>query len=155
MASINPNEKTGMSAWLEMVEQLRRSPEWPADEPPIEMKQKHIQALLLIRNYFIKLKKPVDFGFLDYTTLNKRLKACEDEIRLNRRLCAETYIGLGRVIDLDGAIRFSGKTGKIVDYCVWMKRLPEDRMLDRMVANNTVTEAVIDRVAARLCEFHR
>lgn len=154
MVSINPDEKTDLAGWLKMVEQLRHAPEWPEDEPPIEMKQTHISVLLLSRNYVIKLKKPVDFGFLDYTTLNKRLKACEDEIRLNRGLCPDTYIGIGGVIDLDGRIGFSGKTGKIIDYCVWMKRLPEDRMLDRMVANDTVTEAVIDRVAARLCEFH-
>ena len=154
MALINPDEKTNLAAWLNMVERLRHAPEWPEDESPIEMKQTHISILLLSRNYVVKLKKPVDFGFLDYTTLNKRLKACEDEIRLNRRLCSDTYLGLGRVIDLDGQIRFSWKTGKIVDYCVWMKRLPEDRMLDRMVANNAVTEAIIDRVAARLCEFH-
>jgi hypothetical protein len=155
MARTNPEEKTDLSTWLKWIEQLRHAPEWPEDELPIEMKQTHISVLLLSRSYVIKLKKPVDFGFLDYTTLNKRLKACEDEIRLNRRLCPDTYIGLGGVIDLDGQIRFSGRTGKIVDYCVWMKRLPEDRMLDRMIANNTVTEAIIDRVAARLSEFHR
>jgi aminoglycoside phosphotransferase family enzyme len=109
---------------------------------------------LIERIYVIKLKKPVDFGFLDYTTLEKRLKACEDEARLNRRLSPNTYIGVGGIIEIDGQIRFSGKTRKVVDYCVWMRRLPEDRMLDRMVANNTVTEAVIDRVAARLWEFH-
>ena len=154
MAPINPDKKTDLASWLKMVEQLRHAPEWPEDELPIEMKQTHISVLLLSRNYVIKLKKPVDFGFLDYTTPNKRLKACEDEIGLNRRLCPNTYIGLGGVIDLDGQIRFSGMEGKVVDYCVWMKRLPEDRMLDRMVANNTVTEAVIDRVAARLSEFH-
>jgi aminoglycoside phosphotransferase family enzyme/predicted kinase len=153
-ASINPDEKTDLATWLKMVEQLRHAPEWPEDELPIEMKQTHISVLLLSRNYVIKLKKPVDFGFLDYTTLNKRLKACEDEVRLNRRLCPDTYIGVGGVSEVDGQIRLSGRTGKIVDYCVRMKRLPEDRMLDRMVANNTVTEAVIDRVAARLSEFH-
>ncbi len=155
MASIDPDEKTDLATWLKMIEQLRHAPEWPEDELPIEMKQTHISVLLMSRNYVIKLKKPVDFGFLDYTTLNKRLKACEDEIRLNRRLCAETYIGLGGITDLDGRIRLSGRTGKIVDYCVWMKRLPEDRMLDRMVANGAITEAIIDHVAARLCEFHR
>jgi hypothetical protein len=154
MASIKLDEKTDMAGWLKMVEQLRRAPEWPEDELPVEMRQTHISVLLLSRSRVVKLKKPVDFGFLDYTTLNKRLKACEDEIRLNRRLCPDAYIGLGGVIDLDGQIRFSGRAGKIVDYCVWMKRLPEDRMLDRMVANNTVTETVIDRVAARLREFH-
>ncbi|HKQ93287.1 MAG TPA: AAA family ATPase [Blastocatellia bacterium] len=155
MAPINADKKTDLARWLKMVQRLRRAPDWPEEELPIEMKQTHISVLLLSRNYVIKLKKPVDFGFLDYTTPNKRLKACEGEIRLNRRLCSDTYLGLGRVIDLNGAIRFSGSTGEIVDYCVWMKRLPEDRMLDRMVVNNTVTEEVIDRVAARLCEFHR
>src|SRR6266511_6558 len=154
MASINPDEKTDLSTWLKMVEQVRNAPEWPEGELPIEMKQTHISVLLLSRSYVIKLKKPVDFGFLDYTTLEKRLKACEDEVRLNRRLCPNTYIGVGGIIEIDGQIRFSGETGKIVDYCVWMRRLPEDRMLDRMVANNTVTEAVIDCVAARLYEFH-
>lgn len=154
MTSINPNEKTDLATWLKMVEQLRNAPEWPEDELPIEMKQTHISVLLLSRSRVIKLKKPVDFGFLDYTTLNKRLKACENEIRLNRRLCPDTYIGLGGVIDLDGQVRLSGRTGKLIDYCVWMKRLPEERMLDRMVANNAITETVIDRVVSRLCEFH-
>src|SRR5215475_14046451 len=154
MVSNNPDEKTDLATWLKMVERLRHAPEWTEDELPVEMKQTHISVLLLSRNYVIKLKKPVDFGFLDYTTLKKRLKACEDEIRLNRRLCPDTYIGLGVVTDLDGRIRLSEGDGKIVDYCVRMKRLPDEFMLDRMVANDTVTEAVIDRVAARLCEFH-
>src|SRR5262245_29789046 len=100
MESINPDEKTDLATWLNIVERLRYSPEWPEDELPIEMRQTHISILLLSRNYVVKLKKPVDFGFLDYTTLNKRLKACEDEIRLNRRLCSDTYIGLGGVINL-------------------------------------------------------
>lgn len=157
MAEMNPNEveqKTDMADWLRMVEQLRHAPEWTEDELPIEMKQTHISVLLLGRKHVVKLKKPVDFGFLDYTTLEKRLKACEDEVRLNRRLCPDAYIGCGGVIETDGQIGFSGRHGKIVDYCVWMHRLPDDRMLDRMVAEGTVNEAIIDRVAARLSEFH-
>jgi aminoglycoside phosphotransferase family enzyme/predicted kinase len=144
-----------LKSWLKIVEQLRYATEWPADELPIEMKQTHISVLLLGRTRVVKLKKPVDFGFLDYTTLRKRQQACEDEIRLNRRLCPDTYIGIGGVIEIDGQIGFSGRTGKIVDYCVWMKRLPDDRMLDQLVARNEVTEAMIDRIAGRLSEFHR
>jgi uncharacterized protein len=147
--------KTDLAGWLKTVEKLQHTPDWPAGELPIEMKQTHISVLLLGRTRVVKLKKPVDFGFLDYTTLSKRLRACEDEVRLNRRLCPDTYIGVGGVIDLDGRIGFQGRTGKIVDYCVWMKRLPDERMLDRMVAEGTVSEAVIDRVAARLSDFHR
>src|SRR6266542_5199596 len=95
MASINPDEKTDLSTWLKMVEQVRNAPEWPEDELPIEMKQTHISVLLLSRSYVIKLKKPVDFGFLDYTTLNKRLKACEDERKQSRCYNSIARLGVG------------------------------------------------------------
>lgn len=155
MARIDPSEKTNLQTWLKMVAALQHAPDWPEHEKPIEMKQTHISVLLLSRNYVVKLKKPVDFGFLDYTTLAKREHAVEDEVNLNRRLCRDVYIGYGGVIEMDGVINFSGRHGTIVDYCVWMKRLPEDRMLDQLVARNEVTEAMIDSIAARLCEFHR
>ena len=155
MTRKDSEQKTDLAAWLKMVEALRNAPEWPEEEKPIEMKQTHISVLLLGRTRVVKLKKPVDFGFLDYTTLAKRSKAVEDEVRLNRRLCPDTYIGYGGVIDTDGKIGFSGRHGRIVDHCVWMRRLPDDRMLDRMVAEGRVTEAIIERVASRLAEFHR
>jgi aminoglycoside phosphotransferase family enzyme/predicted kinase len=155
MARIDPNEKTDLQTWLKMVAALQHAPDWPEHEKPIEMKQTHISVLLLSRNYVVKLKKPVDFGFLDYTTLGKREQAVEDEVNLNRRLCRDVYIGYGGVIEMDGVINFSGRHGTIVDYCVWMKRLPEDRMLDQLVARHEVTEAMMDAIAARLCEFHR
>src|SRR6266508_3193929 len=91
MASINPDEKTDLSTWLKMVEQVRNAPECPEGELPIEMKQTHISDLLLSRSYVIRLKMLVDFVFLDYTTLEKRLKAYEDEVRLSPPLCLDTY----------------------------------------------------------------
>jgi uncharacterized protein len=154
MSDVETEQKTEMKSWLKMVERLCHAPDWPEEELPVEMKQTHISVLLLGRKHVIKLKKPVDFGFLDYTTLKKRLKACEDEVRLNRRLCPETYIGVGEVREVDGRVRLSGGDGKLIDYYVWMHRLPDDRMLDRMVVDGTVTEAIIDRVAGRLSEFH-
>lgn len=155
MVKSTAHEKTDLQAWLKMVAALQQASDWPEDEKPIEMKQTHISVLLLSRNYVVKLKKPVDFGFLDYTTLDKRARAVEAEVRLNRRLCRDVYIGYGNVIDTDGQISFSGRQGTIVDHCVWMKRLPDDRMLDQLVAHHTVTEAMIDRIAARLSGFHR
>jgi uncharacterized protein len=155
MKNEDRDEKTPLETWMKWVEALRHAPDWPADELPIEMKQTHISVLLLGRTRVVKLKKPVDFGFLDYTTLEKRERACWDEICLNRRLCPDTYIGLGGVIEMDGQINFSGRHGRIVDHCVWMKRLPEDRMLDRLVAEGRVTEAMMDRIASRVAEFHR
>ena len=142
-----------MKAWLEIVRRLRGGAGWRAEELPVEMIQTHISVVLLGRRHVLKLKKPVDFGFLDYTTLEKRRRACEAEVRLNRRLCPDTYLGVAHVTEEDGRARLSGQ-GAIVDYGVWMKRLPADRMLDRMLAEGRVTEAVIDSVAVRLREFH-
>ncbi|MBO0800362.1 MAG: hypothetical protein J2P31_16195, partial [Blastocatellia bacterium] len=154
MSVVEFEQKTDMSYWLSMVEGIRGSPDWSADEFPVELKQTHISTLLLGRHHVMKLKKPVDFGFLDYTTLEKRLAACLDEVRLNCRLCPQTYIGVGEIREVDGELRFSGRRGRIVDYCVWMHRLPDERMLDRMVAEGTVGETVIDRIARRLSGFH-
>jgi hypothetical protein len=153
-ASINPDEKTDLAMWLKMVDQLRHAPEWPEDELPIEMKQTHISVLLLSRNYVIKLKKPVDFGFLDYTTLNKRLKACEDEVRLNRRLCPDTYIGVSSVSEVDGQIRLSGRTGKIVDYCSMAERMAmsagaEWRFIECRLAPELAHKRIEERAARK------
>lgn len=149
------NSKTDLTLWMKMVRELTQAPEWSADELPVEMKQTHISVLLIGQKHVIKLKKPVDFGFLDYTTLEKRKQACEAEVRLNRRLCPDTYLGVGEVVEVDGQIGFSGENGKLVDYCVRMKRLPDDKMLDYLVANGAVTEQMIDRIAERLSQFHR
>ena len=137
-----------------MVHDIRTGGAWAADELPIEMIQTHISVVLLGRRHVLKLKKPVDFGFLDYTTLEKRRRACEAEVDLNRRLCRDTYIGVQPVTEAEGKPRLSGE-GRIVDYGVLMKRLPADLMLDRMVAEARVSEAVIDAIAERLCAFHR
>lgn len=147
------NSNAQLKAWIEMAEKLRHAPGWEAEQP-VEMKQTHISVVLLGRRRVLKLKKPVDFGFLDYTTVEKRHRACEAEVRLNRRLCADMYLGVIPVYESDGGPSLAGGN-EIIDYGVLMKRLPADRMLDEMVRRGTVTEAIIERVAARLSEFHR
>ena len=147
-------QKTDMQKWLAEVSSLSHSPDWAADELPVEIKQTHISAVLLSQRRALKLKKPVDFGFLDFTTLENRRLACEAEVALNRRLCSEIYIGVQPIVESQGQFRLSGE-GRIVDYGVLMKRLPDDSMLDRMVAEGRVTETIIDRVAQRLHSFHK
>lgn len=148
-------QATDLRSWREMVEALTHSADWSADELPLEVRQTHISVVLLGQRRVLKLKKPVNFGFLDYTTLDKRLRACEAEVNLNRRLSPDTYLGIASIVEIDGQMHFKGTQGKIVDYGVVMKRLPADRMLDELVRQNGVTESMIDRVAIRLAEFHR
>jgi uncharacterized protein len=149
------DEKTSLKEWLAMVEKLRYAPQWASAEPvPIEMVQTHISVVLLGRERVLKLKKPVNLGFLDYSMLEQRRIACEAEVSLNRRLCEHTYLGVQPIGQVEGLPQLSD-AGPVIDYAVLMKRLPADRMLDEMVRSHTVTEAHLDRVAHRLSEFHR
>jgi hypothetical protein len=144
-------DKTRLNDWLEMAVRLKDAPEW---DGPVEMTQTHISVVLLGRDRVLKLKKPVDFGFLDYTTLEKRRLACEAEVRLNQRLCEGTYLRVQPVVLAGGVPQLCGE-GPVIDYGVLMNRLPANRMLDELVRRDAVTEAMIDRVARRLREFHR
>jgi aminoglycoside phosphotransferase family enzyme/predicted kinase len=154
MTTEAPNAQARMNAWLEMVHQLAVASDWPAGDKPIETIQTHISVVLIGKHHALKLKKPVDFGFLDYTTLEKRHLACEAEVRLNQRLCSSAYLGVKPIYEVSGQPSLSGG-GPILDYAVWMKRLPSDRMLDRIVARDDVTESIIDRIAERVSAFHR
>jgi len=154
-AEVKIDGELGLAEWLTMVEQLRHAPEWSAlGGGPVEMTQTHISIVLLGRERVLKLKKPVDFGFLDYTTSEKRRRACEAEVELNRRLCDQTYLGVQPIVEKDGAPHLSD-IGRPIDHAVLMRRLPADRMLDEMVRRGSVTEQIIDRVAERLSRFHR
>src|SRR5215467_14408408 len=148
--------RTDLSRWLEMIGRLRESADWPMEDLPIEMVQTHISVVLLGSHHVLKMKKPVDFGFLDYTTLEKRRLACEAEVDLNRRLCPDTYLGVRAIEEVSGQPRLSGciapvnQSGRpdlaqstpVLDYGVWMRRLPSERMLDQMLAKDEVTEAI-------------
>ena len=146
--------RADLQQWLLMVESLRDCPDWGQDELPIEIIRTHISVVLLGKHRVLKLKKPVDLGFLDYTTVEKRRDACMAEVELNSRLCAGYYDGVQPISHVDGKLRFSDE-GPVVEYGVMMKRLPTEQMLDRLLARGEVTEAIIERVADRISEFHR
>jgi aminoglycoside phosphotransferase family enzyme len=79
-----------------------------------------------------KTKKPVRFPFLDYSTLEARRLACEDELAINRRLAPETYLGVVPITEGKNGLQVGGG-GEVVDYAVEMVRLPSERMLDRLI----------------------
>src|SRR4030095_12696581 len=117
--------------------------------------QTHISWVLLVDDDVYKLKKPVNLGFVDFTTLEKRRLACEAEVRLNRRGCpGDTYLG---VVELRRNGDASGRgpgAGALSDTAVHMKRLPRHRMMDRLLDNGEVTFEMVGRLAARVAGFH-
>jgi aminoglycoside phosphotransferase family enzyme len=124
------------------------------DEDPgkIELVQTHISFVFLTRNYAYKVKKAVNMGFLDFTSLEKRRFYCGKELILNRRLCGDMYV---EVVPINKAyrIKIKGK-GETVEYAVKMKRIPQEKMLSKLLEENAVDDKLIDRIAKIIAEFH-
>lgn len=124
----------------------------PAEE--VELRQTHISYLLFAGDFVYKVKKPLDLGFLDFTTLEKRRHYCEEEVRLNRRLCDETYLAVVRIVAAAaGGVRIDAQ-GEVVDYAVLMRRLPDEGMMTPLLAAGNVTLEMVRRLAQRVAEFH-
>jgi hypothetical protein len=119
----------------------------------VELVQTQMSFLFLTGDYVYKVKKPVDLGYLDYTTLEKRLFFCRQEIELNRRLCPDVYLEVVPIVSSQGQIRLGGK-GKVIEYAVKMRQLPGERMMDRLLPQDLVTEDMVVRVAEKLAAFH-
>ena len=124
------------------------------DEEPgrIELTQTHISFVFLTRNFVYKMKKAVDLGFLDFTTLEKRRFFCEKELELNRRLCESMYLEVVP-INRSNVIKIKGQ-GEAVEYAVKMKRMPQEKMMNRLLEENKVDNKLIDRIAKIIAEFH-
>ena len=113
----------------------------------------HISWIILVGDLAYKIKKPVDLGFVDFTTLEKRKFYREEEVRLNRRLAPELYIG---VIEISGTVEFPslGGTGDVFEYAVKMQRFAADRELNHMVNTALPNSGAFRQFAADLALFH-
>jgi len=126
----------------------------------VELIQTHISYVFLVDDEVFKLKKPVDLGFVDFTTLEKRKFDCEEEVRLNKRGCPEgVYYGVVPVVREAGTYRVlpegESPQGEVVDYAVHMRRLPQDRMMDVLLEQDAVDFDMVGQVAGRLAQLHR
>lgn len=115
--------------------------------------QTHSSCVALTGKLVYKVKKPVNFGFLDYSTAEKRRALCEAEVRLNRRLCPEVYLDVVPLTTGSGQLRFCGD-GPTVDWAVRMRQLPEADMFPARLAVGTVSPEQIERIADTLVRFH-
>jgi aminoglycoside phosphotransferase family enzyme/predicted kinase len=123
--------------------------------PGVELRETHISWVFLTETEAWKVKKPVSLGFLDFGTPEKRRLACEAELRLNRRLSPEVYLGVLPVVrDESGRHRLGGD-GAPVDWAVHMRRLPDSDRFDVRLSEGRLRSSDLERVAARLARFHR
>jgi aminoglycoside phosphotransferase family enzyme/predicted kinase len=138
-----------------LIAALSRPDAYPHPCPGgVVVHQTHISVVFLAAEYAYKLKKPVDLGFLDFTTLQKRKHFCEEETRLNRRLAADVYLGVVPVTRDGSGLRIEGP-GEVVEWAVKMRRLPEEASLGWHVRQGKVEPGAMEVLAGRIAEFHR
>ncbi len=151
-ADNTPAQKdTGISTKVVFLRQPSSYPEHP-DE--IGVIQTHMSWVFLLERFVYKLKKPVIFEFLDFSTLERRHHDCLEEVRLNRRFARDVYLSVVPLTqDASGRLHLDGD-GEPVDWLVKMRRLPQESMLDQVIAARRVKEAEVQAVSKILARFY-
>ncbi len=119
----------------------------------VQRVETHISHVLLTGEFAYKIKKPLNLGFLDFSTLDKRLYACQEEVRLNRRLAPDFYLGVVPITGTPDAPRVNG-SGAAFEYAVKMRQFPPDATLDRLEAQGLLTSRQVEILAATAARFH-
>ena len=115
--------------------------------------QTHVSCVFLTGAFAYKVKKPVNFGFLDYGTLERRCFFCEQELRLNQRLCPDIYLNVVPLTVVDGRLQVGGD-GTPVEWAVRMQQMDDTDLLSARLEADTINLTQIERIAQVLAEFH-
>jgi aminoglycoside phosphotransferase family enzyme len=126
---------------------------YPHNPKEVELIQTHISYLFLTGEVVYKVKKPVNFGFLDFTTLEKRRHFCQEEIRLNKRFSPEVYLKAVPISRVGNAFRVGDDT-RVVEYAVTMRRINEDHMLYRLLEAGKVGSETMQRIGRHLAKAY-
>jgi len=121
----------------------------------VSVEETHMAWVFLAGDFVLKLKKPVKYPFLDFSTVEARESACREELRLNRRLASGVYLDVLPLTEAaNGTLAVNGD-GKVVDWLVKMRRLPADRMLDALIERDAVSPREINVISERLSRFYQ
>ncbi len=126
---------------------------YPHPVSGVERRDSHISAVFLTGEWVYKLKKPFDFGFLDYTGLDTRLLMCRREVALNQRLSRGVYDGVVEIRERGGEFHLGGG-GDVAEYAVRMKQLPDDAALSHLLGRGAVESARMSDLGRRLGDFY-
>jgi aminoglycoside phosphotransferase family enzyme/predicted kinase len=136
-----------------LIEALSDTHSYPHPVGVVEVRQTHISVVFLAGPYAYKIKKPVDLGFLDFTTLEKRRHFCEEEVRLNHRLAPTVYLGVVPIARTETGLMMDG-LGEVVEWAVKMVRLPEEATLERRLLRQEVDRELMEALARKVASFH-
>jgi hypothetical protein len=152
-ASPQPDVPSTASAAQELIDFLSDPASYPYMPEDVTIVQTHISYVALAPPYVYKVKKPVDLGFLDFTTLDRRRHYCEQEVTLNQRLCNAIYEGVVPVSRTAGGLALEDDTN-VVEVAVKMRKLSDEGFADARLNRGALTAQDLDRVAAKLQAFY-
>ena len=144
-----------MSTSPEWLDSLLRPDAYPHSVTEIRMLETHISWIFLTGEWAYKLKKPVNLGFVDFTTLTLRRDACEEEIRLNRRTAPELYDAVVPLCADGDQFRFRAEGEHIIEYAVRMHEFPQEALLSQCLERDEVSLELIETLARNVAELHR
>ena len=125
-------------------------------QEPIQLLQTHISYVVLTGEYAYKIKKSIQFGFLDFSTLEKRQYFCHEELRLNQRLSPELYLGVLPILECEGQYQFgtNDPAHTAVEYALQMREFPQEILLSRRFEDNKLTPDIVRQLAMQVADFH-
>ncbi len=137
-----------------LIEALSRPETYPDGADDVSIIQTHISVVALVGDRVYKIRKPVNLGFLDFTTLDQREADCEREVALNQRLAAGVYEAVVAITrDSSNIVRIAGR-GETIEWAVRMVRLPQDHTLQNRLATDQINTHQIAAIARRIARFH-
>ncbi|NOX91992.1 MAG: AAA family ATPase, partial [Gammaproteobacteria bacterium] len=137
-----------------LISALQQAEAYSHTVEAITLFETHISWVLLTGEYVYKIKKPVNFGFLDFSTLEKRRFYCEEELRVNRRLAPQLYLSVVPICGTPDTPQMNG-TGTVFEYAVKMRQFDPQKTFDELLTHNALTLSIIDETAAVLAGFHQ
>ena len=138
---------------IPLAQALRDPRCYPFPAGSVEAIETHISWVFLAGDFAYKVKKPVDLGFCDFTTLERRRFFCEEELRLNGRIAPRLYVGVVPIVESAEGPRVEGE-GTPVEFAVKMRRFPQEMLLDALAASGRLEAATIDRLALVVSQMH-
>lgn len=136
-----------------LITALQNPALFPHPVKAFQVIETHISWVLLTGDYAYKIKKPMNFGFLDFTQLSQRAHFCAEELRLNQRLTEGLYLEVLPITGSAEAPQLGGE-GEPIEYALKMRQFPQSQMLSTLQANSELTAAHIDQMAEQIARFH-
>jgi aminoglycoside phosphotransferase family enzyme/predicted kinase len=136
------------------IQNLLSSKFYDHPTPQLKVIETHVSWVILTGKYAYKIKKPVDFGFLDFSTLEKRKYYCEEELRLGQQFASEIYLSVIPITGTHEQPQVNG-SGPILEYAIKMREFPQEDLFSVLLKQGRLTENIIDQLGELIAEFHK